>query len=54
MAFVALDPEDQKIMTKRLQEGIQKTMKDMKYLKPELREKIIKRMQKMATRMKKT
>ena len=47
-----LDPEDQKIMTERGQEGIKKTMENLKFLKPEIREKIIKRMQRMAAKRK--
>ena len=49
-----LDPEDQKIMTERGQEGIKKTMENLKFLKPEIREKIIKRMQRMAAKRKET
>jgi len=49
-----LDPEDQKIITERGQEGFKKTMEDLKFLKPEIREKIIKRMQKQAARSKET
>ncbi len=40
----ALDPEDQKIIRERAQEGIKKTLEDLQYLKPELRQKILKRM----------
>jgi NAD(P)-dependent dehydrogenase (short-subunit alcohol dehydrogenase family) len=43
-----LDPEDQKIVTSKIQEGAMKTIGDMKYLKPEVREKMLKRMQKLA------
>ena len=43
-----LDPEDQKILTERAQEGMKKVMEDLKYMKPEIREKVIKRLQKMA------
>ncbi|MHA2122632.1 MAG: SDR family NAD(P)-dependent oxidoreductase [Promethearchaeota archaeon] len=43
-----LDPDDQKILTQRAQEGFMKMMEDLKYVKPEIREKIMKRMQKMA------
>jgi len=43
-----LDPEDQKILFSRMQEGAGKAMENMKYLKPELREQEIKRMQKLA------
>ena len=50
----ALDPEDQKIITERAQEGIKKIMEDLKYIKPEIREKIIKRMQKFAARRNET
>ncbi|MFX1453903.1 MAG: SDR family NAD(P)-dependent oxidoreductase [Promethearchaeota archaeon] len=39
-----LDPEDQKIMMQRAQEGIQKIMQDLQYMKPEIRERIRKRM----------
>ena len=44
----ALDLEDQKILTERIQEGFKKVMEDLKYMKPEIRDKVIKRMQKMA------
>jgi len=50
----ALDPEDQKIITERTQEGIKKIMEDLKYIKPEIREKIIKRMQRFAARRNET
>ena len=50
----ALDPEDQKIITERAQEGIKKTMEDLKYIKPEIREKIIKRIQRFAARRNET
>jgi len=50
----ALDPEDQKIITERAQEGIKKIMEDLKYIKPEIREKIIKRMQRFAARRNET
>ena len=46
--IVQLDPEDQKIVTSKIQEGAMKTIGDMKYLKPEVREKMAKRMQKFA------
>jgi hypothetical protein len=45
-----LDPEDQKILTQRAQEGMMKMMEDLKYMKPEIREKVTKRMQRMAQR----
>jgi hypothetical protein len=45
-----LDPEDQKILAQRAQEGMMKMMEDLKYMKPEIREKITKRMQRMAQR----
>ncbi len=45
-----LDPEEQKIINSRIQEGAQKAIEDLKYLKPEIRERIMKRMQKMAER----
>jgi len=45
-----LDPEDQKIFHEMVQEGVQKSMEQLKYLKPELRERITKRMQRMAER----
>ncbi|KKK43680.1 MAG: hypothetical protein Lokiarch_24880, partial [Candidatus Lokiarchaeum sp. GC14_75] len=45
---------DQKIMTERGQEGIKKTMENLKFLKPAIREKIIKRMQRMAAKRKGT
>ena len=50
----ALDLEDQKIIAERVQEGIKKTMEDLKYIKPEIREKIIKRMQRFAARRNET
>ena len=43
-----LDPEDQKIVNSLLQEGTKKFIEDMKYMKPEVREIMIKRMQKLA------
>ncbi len=46
--IVQLDPEDQKIMNSRIQEGTKKFIDDMKYLKPEIRERMAKRMQKLA------
>lgn len=45
-----MDPEDQKIMVKRIQENTVKGMADLKYVKPEVRERIIKRIQKMIAR----
>ena len=45
-----LDPEDQKILAQRAQEGMMKMMEDLKYMKPEIREKVTKRMQRMAQR----
>jgi NAD(P)-dependent dehydrogenase (short-subunit alcohol dehydrogenase family) len=39
-----LDPEDQKIIAERGQEGMKKLLEDLQYLKPELRAKIRKRM----------
>ena len=50
----ALDPEDQKIITERAQEGIKKTMEDLKYIKPEIREKIIKRIQRFVAKRNET
>lgn len=50
----ALDPEDQKIITERTQESIKKIMEDLKYIKPEIREKIIKRMQRFAAKRNET
>jgi NAD(P)-dependent dehydrogenase (short-subunit alcohol dehydrogenase family) len=43
-----LDPEDQKIINTVAAEGAGKAMERLKYLKPELRERSIKRMQKLA------
>lgn len=43
-----LDPEDQKIMAERVQEGLKKFREDLKYVTPELREKLIKRMTRLA------
>jgi len=40
----SLDPEDRKILTERAQEGMKKTLENIKYLKPELQDKIRKRM----------
>lgn len=45
-----LDPEDQKIVNSRIQEGTKKFIEDMKYLKPEVRERMIKRMTKLANK----
>ncbi|MFW9881928.1 MAG: SDR family NAD(P)-dependent oxidoreductase [Candidatus Thorarchaeota archaeon] len=45
-----LDPEDRKIMISNIQLGAQKVMEDLKYLNPEVRERMVKRMQKMAVR----
>jgi len=50
----ALDPEDHKIITERAQEGIKKTMEDLKYIKPEIREKIIKRIQRFVAKRNET
>lgn len=50
----ALDPEDQKMLTERAQEGMKKFMEDLKYIKPEIRERIIKRMQRDAARRNET
>jgi len=49
-ALQELDPEDQKIMINGIQEGAQKSMEQLKFLKPEIRERITKRMQRMAER----
>ena len=43
-----LDPEDQKIVISKTQEGAMKFINNMKYLKPEVRERFAKRMQKLA------
>lgn len=43
-----LPPEDQKIFMQRAQEGYMKTMEDLKYMKPEIQERIRKRMLRMA------
>ncbi|MBY8989253.1 MAG: glucose 1-dehydrogenase [Candidatus Lokiarchaeota archaeon] len=43
----ALDPEDLKIVTERVQDGFKKVMDDLKFMKPEIRDKVIKRLQKM-------
>jgi len=45
-----LDPEEQQIIASRIEEGAQKAIEDLKYMKPEIRERIMKRMQKMAER----
>ena len=45
-----LDPEDQNMMIEKIQEGAEKTMEQLKYLKPEVRERIMKRMQRMGER----
>jgi len=45
-----LDPEDQKIIVQKIQEGAAKTLEQLKFMKPEIRERIMKRMQKMAER----
>lgn len=47
-----LDLEDQEKISQKFQEGVGKTLEDLKYLKPEIRERIMKRMQKMAERRK--
>jgi len=44
----ALGPEDQKILTERAQEGMKKIMEDLKFMKPEIRDQVIKRLQRMA------
>jgi len=46
--IVQLDPEDQKIVNSKIQEGTMKFINNMKYLKPEVRERFAKRMQKLA------
>ncbi|MFW9864669.1 MAG: SDR family NAD(P)-dependent oxidoreductase [Candidatus Thorarchaeota archaeon] len=43
-----LDSEDQKIIADMAEEGAQKTLERMKYLKPKIRDKEIKRMMKLA------
>jgi NAD(P)-dependent dehydrogenase (short-subunit alcohol dehydrogenase family) len=43
-----LGPEDQKILTERAQEGMKKMMEDLKFMKPEIRDKVIRRLQRMA------
>jgi NAD(P)-dependent dehydrogenase (short-subunit alcohol dehydrogenase family) len=43
-----LDPEDQKIIFSRIQEGTKKIIEDMKYMKPIAREQTLKSMQKLA------
>jgi NAD(P)-dependent dehydrogenase (short-subunit alcohol dehydrogenase family) len=45
-----LDPKDREIMFNNIQLGAQKAMEDLKYMKPEVRERMVKRMQKMALR----
>ena len=45
-----LDPEEQQIIASRIEEGAQKAIEDLKYVKPEIRERIMKRMQKMVER----
>ena len=45
-----LDPEDKQIVLSRMQEGAMKAMDDLKYLKPELREQEINRMQRLQKR----
>jgi len=47
-----LNPEEQQIITSRMEEGAQKAMEDLKYMIPEVRERIVKRMQKMVERRK--
>jgi NAD(P)-dependent dehydrogenase (short-subunit alcohol dehydrogenase family) len=44
----ALEPEDQKIITEKAQEGIKKMMEDLKFMKPEVRERVVRRLQRMA------
>ncbi|MHA2039306.1 MAG: SDR family oxidoreductase [Promethearchaeota archaeon] len=39
-----LDPEDQKILAERAQEGMKKLLDDLQYMKPEIQERIRKRM----------
>ena len=48
--FQKLDPEDQKIMIKWLQEDAQRATEQLKYMKPEVRERIMKRTQRLAKR----
>lgn len=43
-----LDPEDQKIVMSKIQEGAKKTIEDMKYMTPVAREQTLKGMQKFA------
>jgi NAD(P)-dependent dehydrogenase (short-subunit alcohol dehydrogenase family) len=46
----SLDLEDQKIIIARIQENAAKTMEQLKYMKPEIRERMLKGIQRMAKR----
>jgi NAD(P)-dependent dehydrogenase (short-subunit alcohol dehydrogenase family) len=45
-----LDPEEQQIIASKIEEGAQKAIEDLKHMKPEIRDRIMKRMQRMAER----
>ncbi|MHA1915497.1 MAG: SDR family oxidoreductase, partial [Promethearchaeota archaeon] len=51
--FQQLDPDDQKILTELMQEGAQKAAENLKYMKPETRERIIRINQRIAERREK-
>ena len=46
----SLDPDDQKIIMNKLQENVAKSMEQLKYMKPEIRERITKGIQKTLKR----
>ncbi len=46
----SLDPDDQKIIMNKLQENIAKSMEQLKYMKPEIRKRILKGIQRMDKR----
>jgi len=48
--FSQLEPADQKMITTLMQEGAQKAAENLKYIKPEIRERILKREQRAAER----
>ncbi|MFX1325069.1 MAG: SDR family NAD(P)-dependent oxidoreductase [Promethearchaeota archaeon] len=48
-----LHPEEQKMMIDGIQEGSKQAFEDLKYIKPEIRKRIMKRMQRMAERREK-
>ncbi|MHA2186105.1 MAG: SDR family NAD(P)-dependent oxidoreductase [Promethearchaeota archaeon] len=48
--FSQLEPADQKMITELIQEGAQKAAENLKYIKPEIRERILKREQRVAER----